>query len=193
MPDWSPFQDVEGVPLSATNLVTVARNMARGARPPGITQPEHGARRAVGASPIPSSLVIPSSSCEPGQEEEAEKLVEVVKNELRLVFLEGRQRLALLELCRDYPDRISDFVALAPAVIAAGGLKWPSMVAVVLRERAATGRWELEPTAEEAGAEHARQKRRDQLPRLIASAREQGAEDSYIDRLVSELEDLGGE
>lgn len=193
MPDWSPFQDVEGVPLSATNLVTVARNMARGARSPGITQPEHGAPRAPGAPPIPSCLVIPSSSCEPGQEEEAEKLVEVVKTELGLAFLEGKQRDALVRLCRDYPEHVSDFVALAPAVIAAGGLRWPSMVAVVLRERAATGRWELEPTPDEANAEHARRKRRDQLPRLIASAREQGAEESYIDRLVSELEDLEGE
>ena len=192
-PCWSPEMEIDGVSVSVTDLASRARNMARGARRPGTTLGEPGAPGAPGSAPIPSYSLIPSSSCEEGQEEEASKLVQAVKEALGLEFIQGKGREPLVALCREFPDRIPELTALAPVIIRQGGIKWPSMVAVVLRERALTGRWELDPLPEDREAELQREKRRRQLPGLIASAEQNGAEPGYIDQLRSELKDLGSE
>ena len=190
-PYWPPEMDVDGVPLSATDLARRGRNMARGARRPGITPTEHGAPGARTSAPIPSSLIIPSSSLSQDQEEEAEALIAAVAKATGKSWIRGRQREPLLQLCRDYPDHIDDLVHLAPVLIAREHIEWPSMAAVVLREKAAGGCWELEPAEGEAEAAFQRDRRRQQLPRLIASAEQAGAEPEHIERLRSELKDLG--
>lgn len=178
--------------LSVANDHPLAHNYHPLAHRPGIIRAELPADGAPGERPSPYLSLIPSSSLEEPKEEEVEKLVQTIREATGKGWIRGKQRAAVEQLCRDFPDHIAELIALAPVLIAREKVQWPSMAAVVLRERAAAGRWELEQSPEDSGAELARRKRLEELPRLIATWEAAGAEPEAIARLRSELEDLGG-